>query len=292
MIEETTRVCGLETHLASKVLGQEDAIIKVARALEGAVLGLNDTGKKPKRTLLFMGPSGVGKTSTAKAFTEFLFGENLSMLFMNEMQSPFDVALFLNTLRAGIEQHPEGTVFLFDEIEKASKAIMDVLLSLLDEGEFTIGKDRFSVANCYIVMTSNIGAERWGWMRKTRYSVMEQFACEQAKLKLRPELFWRINEVIVFRPLDDQAKADILIAALDRKFLFLRKQFGIGRMSIDSQAQSHLIRRCFVDGGARRLEQQLDKEINLAFIPWANAGKKPEQHRFTYDARRNQLVLK
>jgi ATP-dependent Clp protease ATP-binding subunit ClpA len=112
---------GLEPYLLEHVIGQDEAVAKVSRALEAAELGLNETGPRPRAGFLFMGPTGCGKTSTAKAFTEYLFGESkLAMIFCNELQSPDDVLELVRSVRQATETHPQGTTLLFDEVEKCT----------------------------------------------------------------------------------------------------------------------------------------------------------------------------
>ena len=284
---------GLEAYLLSKVLGQADAVARVSRALQAAEFGLNDTGRRPRASFLFMGPSGIGKTSTTKALNEYLFGAaRLTMLFMNEYKRADDVDGLVKAIRAALIEHPEGTTFLFDEIEKAHKDVIDVFISLLDEGEITDADgSRISIASSYVVMTSNIGAARWGQMEQTKYSVMEQFAFESARKMLRPELFNRLSEVIVFRPLSIETQIAILDQALQDKLRFLEPR--LGKLSIGERVQAHLLRKCFTQtGGARRLREELNRQLNIAVLPWAFEGKLPVEGRFYTDPKRDQLELR
>jgi ATP-dependent Clp protease ATP-binding subunit ClpA len=284
---------GLEAYLLSRVLGQADAVARVSRALQAAEFGLNDTGRRPRASFLFMGPSGIGKTSTTKALNEYLFGAaRLTMLFMNEYKRADDVDGLVKAIRAALIDHPEGTTFLFDEIEKAHKDVIDVFISLLDEGEITDADgSRISIASSYVVMTSNIGAARWGQMEQTKYSVMEQCAFESARKTLRPELFNRLTEVIVFRPLSIETQIAILDQALQDKLRFLEPR--LGKLSIGERVQAHLLRKCFTQsGGARRLREELNRQLNIAVLPWAFEGKLPVEGRFYTDPKRDQLELR
>src|SRR5258705_1549094 len=111
-------------------------------------------------------------------------------------------------------------------------------------------------------MTSNIGAQRWGAMETTLYSTMEGFAFDQAKKILRPELFWRINETIIFRPLSQETQITILGSVLEAKLAHLEPK--LGKLSIDTKSvNAHLVRKCFTQsGGARRLRDELNRQIN------------------------------
>jgi ATP-dependent Clp protease ATP-binding subunit ClpB len=284
----------LENYLKGRVIGQEDALSRVSRALQAAECDLNDRGPRPKGSFLFMGSRGVGKTETAKAFTEYLWDGGLTMLYLNEYQRADDVDDLVLAIKRGLSTNSIGTTFLFDEIEKAHRGVIDVFISLLDEGQITDSDgSRISIGNCYLVLTSNIGAARWGSMETTQYSRMESFAFEQARKVLRPELFNRLTEAIVFRPLSQKVQIDILKEMLGRKLVHLESQLGKRPLSVDERVNAHLLRKCFTQTeGARRLRQELDRQINLAALPWALEKRSPSEGRFYYDPKTDQLVLR
>ncbi len=286
---------GLESYLKARVIGQDDALARVSRALQAAQCDLNDRGPRPKGSFLFMGSRGVGKTETAKAFTEYLFGGcGLVMLFMNEYQRADDVEDLVMAIKRGLSANSVGATLLFDEIEKAHRGVIDVFISLLDEGQITDSDgSRISVGNCYLVLTSNIGAARWGSMETTQYARMESFAFEQARKVLRPELFNRLTETIVFRPLSQRVQIDILKEMLGRKLVHLESRVGKTPLSVDERANAHLLRKCFTQAeGARRLRQELDRQINLAALPWVLERRSPAEGRFYYEATTDQLILR
>jgi ATP-dependent Clp protease ATP-binding subunit ClpA len=288
---------GLEGYLRSRVIGQDDAIESISRALESSELDMNDRGPRPKGTFLFMGSRGIGKTASAKAFTEYLFGnDRLTMLFMNEMQSASNVADLVRAIRRAVETHPEGTTILCDEIEKAHRAIIDVFISLLDEGQITDADgSRISIGNCYVVLTSNLGASRWGQMQHTKYSVMERFGFEQARKVLKPELFNRLTETIVYRPLSQEVQIRILQEMLMAKLAFLQSRIEASSppLSVDSKVHAYLLRKCFSQAeGARRLRQELDRRINVAATPWVGSSEAPHEGRFYVDSKADRLVLR
>jgi ATP-dependent Clp protease ATP-binding subunit ClpA len=284
----------LENYLKGRVIGQEDALSRVSRALQAAECDLNDRGPRPKGSFLFMGSRGVGKTETAKAFTEYLWDGGLTMLYLNEYQRADDVDDLVLAIKRGLSTNSIGTTFLFDEIEKAHRGVIDVFISLLDEGQITDSDgSRISIGNCYLVLTSNIGAARWGSMETTQYSRMESFAFEQARKVLRPELFNRLTEAIVFRPLSQKVQIDILKEMLGRKLVHLESRLGKRPLSVDERVNAHLLRKCFTQTeGARRLRQELDRQINLASLPWALEKRSPSEGRFYYDPKTDQLVLR
>jgi len=283
----------LESYLKGRVIGQEDAIARVSRAIEAAEYDLNDRGPRPKGSFLFMGSRGIGKTETAKAFTEYLFGGGgLTMLFMNECQRADDVDELVRAIKKGLAANCQ--TFLFDEIEKAHRGVIDVFISLLDEGQITdLDGSRISVRDCYLVLTSNIGAARWGSMERTQYSRMESFAYEQAKKVFRPELFNRLTETIVFRPLSQEVQIEILGEMLAKKLAHLESRLSRGALAVEQKAKAHLLRKCFTQSeGARRLRQELDRQINLAALPWVLHRQSPVEGLFCYDPKTDQLVLK
>ena len=285
----------LERYLKARVIGQEDALARVSRALQAAECDLNDRGPRPKGAFLFMGARGIGKTQTAKAFTEYLFGDSgLTMLFMNEYQRVDDVDDLVAAIKRGVSSKSVGKTFLFDEIEKAHRGVIDVFISLLDEGQITDPDgSRISVGNCYLVLTSNIGSARWGSMETTQYSRMESFAFEQARKVLRPELFNRLTETVVFRPLSQKVQIDILKEMLGKKLLHVESRVGKSPLLVDERVNAHLLRKCFTQAeGARRLRQELDRQINLAALPWVLERRSPEEGRFYYESKTDQLVLR
>lgn len=297
------RLQGLQPYLKERVIGQNDAMQRVSRALEAAELGLNETGPRPRASFLFMGPTGVGKTSCCKAFSECLYGEsNLAMLFCNEYQQAGDVAELVTAICRALKANPNGAVLLFDEIEKAHKAVIDVFISLLDEGQVTLPDgSRASVANCYVVLTSNIGSAKFAEMERTTYTTMETFAFDQARKTLRPELFARLTETIVFRPLGQATQEAILRGLVERKLLHLARRFEtlLGAhlatpLAIEEKGvNAHLLRKGFTQtGGARRLRQELDRQFNAACLPWLLSGKTPTEGRFYADVRNDRLELR
>lgn len=287
----------LREFLNKRVIDQIDAAVVVTNAIAAAELKLNDRGARPLASFLFMGPTGVGKTSMAKAFTEFAYKEDrLVMIFMNELKSSTDVARFARMIQAGKDQHPGGCTFLLDEVEKAHKDVMDVLISLLDEGKITLEDGaRVEIGNCYVAMTSNVGSSEFSKMVLAKYVRMEKFAKKQAADAFRPELMARINSVVVFRPLKYDSQVKILDVNLGVKLQFIAARFGDmvngGRFSVDQRAHMHLLRRCFTaHEGARKLKDLLDAEINSAIIPWVSLNKVTDG-RITYDTKNDRLRL-
>ena len=210
--------------------GSRSAIGRIARAVQAAELGLNDGGNRPRCSFLFLGPTGVGKTESAKCFTEYLFGGRaaLEMVFMNEYSSDSRLPEFLHRAEAAIRRNPDGATLLFDEIEKAHPRLIDIFLSLLEEGALTtLSGDRISVSKFYLVLTSNLGSGDLARMESAPYAMMERVALDGASQALRPELFARITERIVFRPLSLEVQKEIIESFIDAKLSVLSKFFGM-----------------------------------------------------------------
>jgi ATP-dependent Clp protease ATP-binding subunit ClpB len=281
--------------LEERIIGQRFAVARISRAVQAAELGLNGTGVRPKGSFLLLGPTGVGKTESAKCFTEAIFGsqETLEMIFMNEYSSDQRLSEFLGRAEAAIRRRAKGTTLLFDEIEKGHPRTIDVLLSLLEEGVLTTpAGERLRVSQFYIVLTSNLGSGDLAKMENVPYSTMERVALEVAAQSLRPELFARISERIVFRPLDLETQKLILYKLIRQKLEVLSIFFG-RTLEIDGgPVTAFLLRvgysRAF---GARMLRQEVDRQFNAASLPWALAGRVPERGSFRYDPAGGCLVL-
>jgi ATP-dependent Clp protease ATP-binding subunit ClpA len=287
---------GLPSYLESRIAGQSAAIGRIARAVQAAELGLNERGTRPRCSFLFLGPTGVGKTESAKCFTEYLFGSQsaLQMIFMNEYSYDSRLSEFLHRVEAAALRHPEGATLLFDEIEKAHPRVIDIFLSLLDEGELTTPSgDRVSVSKFYLVLTSNLGSGDLAKMESAPYAMMERVALEGASEALRPELFARITERIVFRPLGLEVQKNIIQTLMDAKLKLLSEYFGT-ELSVDlGPVSAFLLRVGFSKSqGARRLRQEVDRHFNLASLKHALSSTEPSEGKFYYDSCVGTLVLK
>ncbi len=281
--------------LEERIIGQRFAIARISRAVQAAELGLNNTGARPKGSFLLLGPTGVGKTESAKCFTEAIFGspETLEMIFMNEYSSDQRLSEFFGRVEMAIRRHPKGTTLLFDEIEKGHPRTIDVLLSLLEEGVLTTPSDeRIRVRQFYVVLTSNLGSGDLAKMENAPYATMERVALDIAAQSLRPELFARISERIVFRPLDLETQKLILYKLIRQKLevlsIFFGRAFEIDRGPVTAFLLRVGYSRAF---GARMLRQEVDRQFNSASLPWALTRKVPERGLFRYDPAGGCLAL-
>jgi len=295
-LEWCSHLSGLAPALESKIIGQKGAITRVARAVQAAELGLNERRSQPKASFLFLGPTGVGKTETAKCFSEYIFGSptGLEMVFMNEYSADSRFQEFLERTEAAIRRHPNGSTLLFDEIEKAHPRLVDVFLSLLEEGILTtLTGDRVKVGQFYLVMTSNLGSGDLSKTENAPYSTMERVALDVASQSLRPELFARITERIVFRPLDLETQKMILAALIKKKLTVLSQFFGRPLTIDPGPVMAFLLRVGYNKAqGARMLRQEVDRQLNSASLVWALNNQPPKHGVFFYDPAAGGLILR
>src|SRR5262249_36948634 len=287
---------GLRNFLETRITGQPGACQRIARAVQAAELGLNGCGKRPKCSFLFLGPTGVGKTESAKCLTEFVFGSRgaLEMIFMNEYSSDLRFGEFLEHTEAAIGRHPDGTTILFDEVEKAHPKLVDFFLSFIEEGQFTtLRGERVSVSKFYIVLTSNLGSGDLAKMENAPAAMLERVALDVASQSLRPELFARITERIVFRPLGLEAQKEIIEGLIAAKLKVLANFFSRS-LSIDrGPVTAFLLRAGYNKAlGVRMLHQEVDRQFNLACLDWALAHRIPDEGKFYYNAAAGRLTLK
>lgn len=219
--DEQSKYANMVDHLHQRIIGQEEAVMAVSRAVKTARVGLRNP-KRPIGSFLFLGPSGVGKSELAKALAEFMFGREEAMitLDMTEYQEEASLNRLIGAppgyvgfegggqLTDFVRQNPY-TVVLFDEVEKAHPRVLDVLLQVMDEGRLTDGKGQVATfSETVIIMTSNLGAMHMlvpviG--ERERVLVMDD-----VRRFLRPEFMNRIDEVILFHQLTPPQLAQIL----------------------------------------------------------------------------------
>ncbi len=236
--DENERLKNLEKNLHERVVGQNEAVEAVAKAIRRGRVGLKDP-KRPIGSFLFLGPTGVGKTELSKALAECLFGDENAMIRidMSEYMEPHSVSKLIGSppgyvgfdeggqLTEKIRRKP-FSVILFDEIEKAHPDVMNMLLQILEDGRLTDSQGRtVNFKNTVIIMTSNIGArlitdkKALGFKNNSRdenesiereYEETKKEVMEALKKELRPEFINRIDEIIVFHKLNDEEISQII----------------------------------------------------------------------------------
>ena len=247
--EETARLVNMEDELHKRIIGQHDAITAVSKAIRRTRAGLKDP-RRPSGSFIFLGPSGVGKTETAKALTEFLFGQedSLIQLDMSEYMEKHTVSRLVGS-PPGYVGYDEGgqlteavrrkpfSVVLFDEIEKAHPDVFNTLLQILEEGRLTDAQGRtVDFKNTVIIMTSNLGTQD---MHKkavgfhvaddeVSYEHMKDRVTDELKKAFRPEFINRIDEIIVFHELTMEELKLIVDLMLER----VREQLATQHLDI------------------------------------------------------------
>ena len=275
--KESERLLKLEKILHKRVIGQSEAVEAVARAMRRGRVGLQDP-KRPIGSFLFLGPTGVGKTELSKALAEAMFGSenDLIRVDMSEYMEPHSVAKMIGS-PPGYVGHDDGgqlsekirrnpySVVLFDEIEKAHPDVFNILLQVLDDGHITDSKGRkVSFKNAIIIMTSNAGASRivdpknLGFATKTTeqqdYQRMKNGVMEEVKRLFKPEFINRIDEIMVFHPLNKTELREIVTLLSANLIKRCDRQMGI-TLSISQTLKNHLVEKyCDVKMGARPFE--------------------------------------
>ena len=276
----------LEAHLAEQIRGQDHVLPRVASVLHRGELGLAPCAR-PRGSFLFLGPTGVGKTELTIAFTRYLAGDDKLFRFdMSEYQTQESLGLLLGgklgevgLLGLAVAKSATGTL-LFDEIEKAHPRVLDVFLQVLDAARVTMANgDVLDLSGFYIVFTSNIGAAELLNLQHSSFTTMERHVLTKAQRSLRPELYARITEKIVFSRLSYDVQLDIARLHIGRELALLRDQ-GFDAIANESVV-SFIIQRGFHPRlGARPLRDAVEKYLRGAVAEALLAEVAPEQAEF------------
>jgi ATP-dependent Clp protease ATP-binding subunit ClpC len=279
--EETSRLVNMEEELHRRIVAQDDAIAAVSRAIRRTRAGLKDP-KRPAGSFIFLGPSGVGKTETAKALTEFLFGneDSLVQIDMSEYMEKHAVSRLIGSppgyvgydeggqLTEAVRRRPFSVV-LFDEIEKAHADVFNILLQILEDGRLTDSHGKsVDFKNVVIIMTSNLGTKE---LRKKSvgfhsessdisYEHMRNRLFDELKRHFRPEFLNRIDEIIVFRELTFEEIKKII----DLLMVRIQKQLRAQRLDLvlADSAKGYLAKVGYdPDLGARPLRRAIQRYV-------------------------------
>ena len=280
---ESERLLKLEEILHKRVIGQDEAVKSIARAVRRARVGIKDPNK-PIGSFIFLGPTGVGKTELSKALAEVMFGDenNIIRIDMSEYMESHAVSRLIGSppgyvgyeeggqLTEAVRRNPYS-VILFDEIEKAHSDIFNILLQIMDDGRLTDSKGKVvDFKNTIIIMTSNVGAHSIKKQKvigfnnsiseNSEYEKMKENILEELKQKFKPEFLNRIDDTIVFHKLND----DDLDKIMDLMLASIKNRLGKRNIYLDFEADSKkflLNKGIDINYGARPLRRLIIKEV-------------------------------
>jgi ATP-dependent Clp protease ATP-binding subunit ClpC len=316
--EETEKLLKMEDQIHRRIVGQEEAVTAVARAVRRARAGLKDA-RRPIGSFIFLGPTGVGKTELTLALAEFLFGDENAVvrIDMSEYTERHTVSRLVGA-PPGYVGYEEGgqlteqvrrrpySVVLLDEIEKAHPEIFNVLLQILEDGRLTDAQGRtVDFKNCVVIMTSNVGApqiQREGaglGFRGTvdvdldaqrQYDKMKSHVMDELRRTFRPEFLNRVDEIIVFRPLSKDQITAIVDILMDRVRREIRGQ-GMD-LSLTVSARDVLAKEGFdPQYGARPLRRAIQRLVEDPLSDAMLRGRFSHGDEIVIDAHDNELVF-
>jgi ATP-dependent Clp protease ATP-binding subunit ClpB len=298
---EMQKLLQMEARLGQRVVGQDEALEAVANAIRRARAGLSDP-HRPIGSFLFLGPTGVGKTELARALAEFLFDDERAMIRidMSEYMEKHTVARLIGAppgyvgydeggqLTEAVRRRPYAVV-LFDEIEKAHSDVFNVLLQLLDDGRLTDGHGRtVDFRNAVVIMTSNLGSHLF--RDYTDPGKVRPFILQELRNTLRPEFLNRIDEIVVFRALDQEHIAKIVEIQLES----LRRRLAAKRMALEvTEAAKAVLAHEGYDPtfGARPLKRTIQRLIQDQLALKLLEGEFREGDTVTVDAHGHEIVF-
>ncbi|MGD0060493.1 MAG: AAA family ATPase [Verrucomicrobiia bacterium] len=257
----------LEAHLRQRIRGQDHVLPRIVSILRRGELGLTKPGR-PRGSFLFLGPTGVGKTEVTLAFTGFLMSkEHLFRFDMSEYQTQESLGLLLGgklgergTLGMVYDRSKIGTL-LFDEIEKAHPRVLDVFLQILDAARVTMASgETLDLSGFYVVFTSNIGSADLMNLQYSTPATMERHVLARAQQAMRPELYARITEKLVFNRLSYDHQLEIAQLLLKQELAFLKAKGH--EVTPDAAVLPFLVRRGFHSKlGARPMRDAVEKLV-------------------------------
>ncbi len=315
--EETARLMQMEDELHNRIIGQDEAIVSISKAVRRARAGLKDP-RHPIGAFMFLGPTGVGKTELVRALSEFMFGNEDSMirLDMSEFQERHTVAR-LTGAPPGYVGYDEGgqlteavrkksyCCILLDEIEKAHPEVFNILLQIFDAGQLTDARGRkVDFRNAIIVMTSNLGSDlikrdsALGFALKTdesqedenRHARMKDKVMEEVKRFFRPEFLNRIDSTVVFHQLTESEIIQIVDLMMDMVRSELKEK-NIS-LKISAKAKKYLGEKGFDPVlGARPLRRLIQDEIEDALSEELLSGNLKEGYTAKIDLKKDKLKI-
>ncbi|MFC1483219.1 ATP-dependent Clp protease ATP-binding subunit [Candidatus Margulisiibacteriota bacterium] len=312
--EESKRIVSMDDLLKEKIIGQSEAIEALGRAIRRSKAGLKDP-RRPTGSFIFCGPSGVGKTESAKVLSEFLFGDPDAVIRidMSEYTEKHTTSRLIGS-PPGYVGHEEGgqltepirrkpySIVLFDEIEKASPEVVNLLLQILDEGRLTdsIGRT-VNFKNTIIIMTSNVGAKyiqketTYGFVpdsekHHTGYEKMKEKILDEMKNEFRPEFLNRVDDIIIFKALSHEVLEKI--AELMLKEVEQRLKERHLHIEITKEAKKLMAKKSYKENlGARPLRRTIQIEIEDKIADKILTGEVRKNDIITVDKKDDEFVI-
>ena len=310
--KESSRLLKMESILHKRVIGQEDAVNAVSRAIRRGRVGLQDPNR-PIASFLFLGPTGVGKTELSKALAEAMFGSESALIRVSEYMESHSVSKMIGSppgyvgfdeggqLSDKVRRNPYS-VILFDEIEKAHPDVFNILLQVLDDGHITDSKGRkVNFKNTIIIMTSNAGAKRivepknLGFAAQTtekqNYEQMKNSVMEEVKRLFKPEFINRIDEIMVFAALTKKDMAQIVTLLAKNLCSRCASQLDID-LTITPAVKEELVKKhTDLKMGARPLKRAIQSQIEDALSEEILSGKVKPGDRVSASLKDKKIVF-
>jgi ATP-dependent Clp protease ATP-binding subunit ClpC len=292
--DEQGRYANMVQHLQERIIGQDEAVMAVSRAVKTARVGLRDP-RRPIGSFLFLGPSGVGKSELAKTLAEFMFGTEEAMLTldMTEYQEEASVNRLIGAppgyvgfegggqLTEFVRQKPY-TVVLFDEVEKAHPRVLDVLLQVMDEGRLTDGQGRLTTfSETVVILTSNLGA--YHMLVPVIGEREREIVLAEVRRFFRPEFLNRLDEIILFHQLTPEQLSVILDLLLKREFRLAARQSI--ELEVTRAARDWLLaQNDQPEFGARPLRRIISRHLREPLADFLLSQEKRTQAAISVDA--------
>ena len=300
---EAQRLLHLEDELHKRVIGQDEAVASVARAIRRSRAGLKPANR-PIGSFLFLGPTGVGKTELAKALAVEMFDNEKAMIRidMSEYMERFAVSRLVGA-PPGYVGYEEGgqltepvrrrpyAVILFDEVEKAHPDFFNILLQVLDDGRLTDSQGRtVDFSNTIIIMTSNLGSE---FMLDVKdKAARKEKVMELVRSHFRPEFLNRLDDIVLFDPINEKKLADIVDVQLDAMLAFIKEEKDV-TVTLTDKAKKQLIKEGFDPAyGVRPLKRVIQTRILDMLAEKIIAGEVHEHDAVTVDVAKGAFVIK
>lgn len=312
--KESEKLLKLENTLHERVIGQDEAVVAVAKAVRRGRVGLKDPNR-PIGSFLFLGPTGVGKTELSKALAQAMFDSENSIIRvdMSEYMEGHSVSKMIGSppgyvgfdeggqLSEKVRKNPYSVV-LFDEIEKAHPDVFNILLQVLDDGHITDAKGRkVSFKNTILIMTSNVGAKRimepksLGFQTERNeekdYEKMKQNVMEEVKRTFKPEFINRIDEIMVFHALNHQNMLDIIELLTNALAKRCEEQLNI-KLTFTAAVKEYLVKK-YADAkmGARPLKRGIQSAVEDLLAQRILEGKVERGDKVTVSVKNEEITF-